>query len=117
MFKRIPYADEPIIPALLFGACIIPIVWIRSLGDGPATIITADRWIYIFGMGLALALLAVGLAGLRFVRTATAIEPGRLAGSATLMRDGVLVLSAVLVGIGGSLAIVAFALGLYAPQF
>lgn len=117
MLKRIPYADEPVIPALIVAACVVPILWIRSLGDGPASVVTADRWVYIFGMGLALAVLAVGLAGLRFVRIGPEIEPGLLERSATVMRAGSLMISAILTAIGGSFAIVAFALALCAPQF
>ena len=116
MLKRLPFADEPVIPALLLAACLIPVVWVRGLGGGAANSATADRWVYIFGMGLALAVLAVGLAGLRFVRIAPEIAPGPLAGSVTLMRAGILVCSAALVGLGGSLAIVAFALAIFAPH-
>lgn len=114
MLKRLPYADEPAIPALVLLGGLAPILWIRSLGYVDPSGSVADRWVYIFGMGLALALLAVGLAGLRFVRISAVSGSEETDRSSRALTAAILVSSAVLVAVGGSFAVVAFALGLCA---
>lgn len=112
MLKRLPYADEPAIPGLILLACLAPLIWAHCLNAVAADVTTTNRWIFVFGMGLALAMLAIGLAGLRFVRTLPEFPQGPARWGANVILGAVMVASSVLVAIGSSFSALSFALAL-----
>lgn len=111
MSPRLPYADEPAIPGLFALSFLVPALWIAAatarFGE-----ISADCAILVFGLGLALAITATGLAGLRYVRRR--IGPGETyRGVSALLLHLIVLAAATLVAIGGSAAVIVVAMALH----